>query len=99
MSGSTQAAPNKREKSMDKMPKHANNLSNNKNAPSHIRQPQGEKIQSLKNQIEKQMKAYVKQEEYEEMLKLIKVNSGLKHNSKLLRNYPKNIVLNLFKHV
>jgi hypothetical protein len=35
---------------------------------------QGEKIQSLKNQIEKQMKAYVKQEEYEEMLKLIKVS-------------------------
>jgi len=33
---------------------------------------QGEKIQHLKHQIEKQMKAYVKQEEYEEMLKLIK---------------------------
>lgn len=35
----------------------------------------GEKIQSLKNQLEKQMKDYVKQEEYEEMLKLVKVIS------------------------
>ena len=33
---------------------------------------QSEKIASLKSQIEKQMKAYVKQEEYDEMLKLIK---------------------------
>jgi hypothetical protein len=35
---------------------------------------QGEKILTLKNQIEKQMKDYIKQEEYEEMLKLIKVS-------------------------
>jgi hypothetical protein len=32
----------------------------------------GEKIQTLKNQIETQMKDYVKQEEYEEVLKLLK---------------------------
>ena len=68
------------------MQKNANNLSiysnnnNNNNNESvstitnvKMKQPQGEKIQLLKNQIEKQMKAYVKQEEYEEMLKLIKV--------------------------
>jgi uncharacterized membrane protein YgcG len=35
----------------------------------------GEKIQSLKNQLEKQMKDYAKQEEYEEMLKLVKVSA------------------------
>ena len=35
---------------------------------------QGEKIATLKSQIERQMKAYVKQEEYDEMLKLIKVS-------------------------
>lgn len=33
---------------------------------------QGQKIKTLKSKIEKQMKDYVKQEEYEEMLKLIK---------------------------
>ena len=40
----------------------------------HAQNHQGEKIQNLKSQIEKQMKAYAKQEEYEEMLKLIKVS-------------------------
>ena len=84
MSGSTL---NNHISSRDKMQKNANNLSiysnnnnddvefNNTTTASNVkkRQPQGEKIQSLKNQIEKQMKAYVKQEEYEEMLKLIKV--------------------------
>ena len=44
------------------------------NSRPFSRQHPGEKITTLKNQIEKQMKAYVKQEEYEEMLKLIKVN-------------------------
>lgn len=34
--------------------------------------PSGEKIQVLRNQIEKQMKDYVRQEEYEEVLKLLK---------------------------
>ena len=39
-----------------------------------VRRPNnGEKIATLKSQIEKQMKTYVKQEEYYEMLKLIKV--------------------------
>jgi hypothetical protein len=38
----------------------------------HVLRKQGEKIQTLRNQIEKQMKDYVKQEEYEEVLKLLK---------------------------
>ena len=35
------------------------------------------KIQNLKNKIENQMKSYAKQEDYEEMLKLVKVNINL----------------------
>lgn len=38
-------------------------------------QRKNEKIQCLKNQLEKQMKDYAKQEEYEEMLKLVKVRN------------------------
>jgi hypothetical protein len=41
-------------------------------APLSTNRKQGEKIQNLKNQIEKQMKDYVQQEEYEEVLKLLK---------------------------
>ncbi len=47
---------------------------------------QGEKIATLKSQIERQMKAYVKQEEYDEMLKLIKV-SALPSPQPLLNAY------------
>ncbi len=43
------------------------------NSKAFTRQAPEEKIATLKNQIEKQMKAYVKQEDYEEMLKLVKV--------------------------
>jgi hypothetical protein len=68
---------NNRDKHAEKQQKISNNLSkianNEKSNGAAKKQPQGEKIQSLKNQIEKQMKAYAKQEEYEEMLKLIKV--------------------------
>jgi hypothetical protein len=35
------------------------------------------KLQNLKNKIENQMKSYAKQEDYEEMLKLVKVNINL----------------------
>jgi hypothetical protein len=79
MSGASHAAlnnNNSRDKHAEKQQKISNNLSkiaNNDKSNVTKKQPQGEKIQSLKNQIEKQMKAYAKQEEYEEMLKLIKV--------------------------
>ena len=80
MSGASHAAAlnnnNNRDKHAEKQQKISNNLSkiaNNDKSNGAKKQPQGEKIQSLKNQIEKQMKAYAKQEEYEEMLKLIKV--------------------------
>ncbi len=46
---------------------HAKNLNN--------KQQHHDKIQTLKNQIEKQMKTYIKQEEYDEMLKLVKVSN------------------------
>lgn len=49
-------------------------LNTTKSSKSHGNKHHGEKIQNLKHQIEKQMKAYAKQEEYEEMLKLAKVN-------------------------
>ena len=35
------------------------------------------KLQNLKNKIENQMKSYAKQEDYEEMLKFVKVNINL----------------------
>lgn len=59
----------------DKYSSYSNKMSNTSNIKSNYNNVggrQGEKIQSLKSQIEKQMKAYAKQEEYEEMLKLIK---------------------------
>jgi hypothetical protein len=46
--------------------------SNDKSRMATKQKQQGEKIQSLKNQIEKQMQIYAKEEEYEEMIKLIK---------------------------
>ncbi len=46
------------------------NYTNNKEVDTSKLHP--DKVNLLKNQLEKQMKAYVKQEEYEEMLKLIK---------------------------
>lgn len=78
---------NNKDKHVEKMQKHSNNLnkinssSNHENNVGARKQPQGEKIQSLKNQIEKQMKQYAKQEEYEEMLKLIKVKRFLEKMS------------------
>jgi len=59
----------------------------------------GEKIASLKNQIERQMKAYVKQEEYDEMLKLIKVYKSLLYSKiKLFSNlkFLKLLLFNLY---
>lgn len=45
------------------------------NSKAFTRQPAPEeKIATLKNQIEKQMKTYVKHEDYDEMLKLVKVS-------------------------
>lgn len=49
-----------------------NTKTNARSFSNRQHQQQSEKIASLKHQIEKQMKAYVKQEEYDEMLKLIK---------------------------
>jgi len=83
MSGTSSHAAlnnNIKDRHAEKLQKNSNNLNkinsssnNNEKNGGAKKQPQGEKIQSLKNQIEKQMKAYAKQEEYEEMLKLIKV--------------------------
>ena len=60
----TQPSSGRRQKIRELKQKDANN--------KHAMRKQGEKIQTLKNQIERQMKDYVKQEEYEEVLKLLK---------------------------
>ncbi len=67
MSESYMGASNRDVKSVETI-----HLNTTKSSKSH--KHQGEKIQNLKHQIERQMKAYAKQEEYEEMLKLAKVS-------------------------